>query len=262
MNKKTISLILLVMTLFLLAACQPAAEPETAVDLAGTSWVLSSLSGNPPLADTTVTLEFGTNGSVAGSDGCNRFTTGYTQNSAKLTITQPGASTMMACPDPVMNQASAYMTALAAVTAFTATDSELALKAADGKELAAFTVVSQELGGMSWIVTSYNNGREAVVSVIDGTELTLTFGNDGQVSGKAGCNNYFASYEADAESGTITIGQIGSSMMACEEPEGVMAQEQEFLAALATAATYRLQGNTLEMRTAGSQLAVLANTAP
>lgn len=243
--------------LFLLAACQQATEPAVAMDLAGTGWILSSLGGAPPLADTAVTLEFGTDGTVAGSDGCNRFTTSYTQDGAALTITQPAASTMMACAEPVMDQAAASQEALAAAETFSATGQELILVDGDGNELAAFTVVSQELGGSSWIVTMYNNGREAVVGVIDGPELTASFGDDGEISGTAGCNSYVASYDADADAGTIAIGEIGLTDMACEEPEGIMAQEQEFLAALAMAATYRIQGNTLELRTADDALAVI-----
>jgi heat shock protein HslJ len=132
----------------------------------------------------------------------------------------------------------------------------------DGNEVATFAAASQELSGTSWIVTNYNNGREAVVGVITGTEITASFAEDGQVSGTAGCNSYFASYEADPAAGTITIGDVGSTMMACAEPEGIMEQEQEYLAALATAATYRIQGNTLEMRTADDALAVIMQLAP
>lgn len=259
--KTTICITLLAITLLLSAACQPAAESAASIDLAGTNWLLSSLGGETPLADTALTLEFGTDSTVAGSDGCNRFNTTYTQNGAELTVAQPAASTMIACDEPVMSQATAFQEALAAVETFSATEQELVLMESDGNELGVFTVVSQELGGTSWIVTNYNNGREAVVGVIGGTELSASFGDEGELSGKAGCNNYFASYEVDAEAGTITIGQIGSAMMACEEPDGIMAQEQEFLAALATAATYRIQGNTLELRTADDALAVMMQPA-
>lgn len=255
--KTTMRITLFTLTLLLLAACQPASAPASSIDLAGSSWMASSLGGDPPLAGTVVSLEFGADGTVAGSDGCNRFTTTYTQDGADLTIEQPAASTLMACDEPVMSQAAAFQEALATVESVSATEQELVLMDGDGNELAAFTVVSQELGGTSWIVTNYNNGREAVVGVIDGAELTAIFGDDGQLSGTAGCNNYFAAYEADAATGTITIGQSGSAMMACEEPEGIMAQEQAFLAALATAATYRVQGNTLELRTADDALAVM-----
>jgi heat shock protein HslJ len=259
--KTTIYITLLAVALLLSAACQPAADSAASIDLAGTNWILSSLGGQPPLADTAMTLEFGDDGTVTGSDGCNRFNTTYTQNGAELTVAQPAASTMIACDEPVTAQASAFQQALATVETFAATEQELVLVDGDGNELAAFTVVSQALGGTSWRVTNYNNGNEAVVGVIDGTELTVSFGDDGQVNGTAGCNNFFAAYEAEAEAGTIAISEIGSAMMACEEPEGIMAQEQAFLAALTTAATYRIQGNTLELRTADDALAVMMQRA-
>lgn len=257
-----LAIILLAMTLLLSTACQSTADPAATIDLAGTSWILSSLDGAPPLADTAVFVEFGADGTVAGSDGCNRFNTTYTQDGAGLTITQPGASTMIACDEPLTSQAAAFGEALAGAETFSATEQELVLLDGDGNELAAFTAVSQELSGTSWIVTSYNNGREAVVGVISGTEMTTSFGENGELSGTAGCNNYFATYATDAAAGTITIDQIGLTDMACEGPEGIMEQEQAFLTALPTAATYRVQGNTLELRTADDQIAVLANRAP
>ena len=42
-----------------------------------------------------------------------------------------------------------------------------------------------------------------------------------------------------------------TTLRACSEPEGIMEQEQQYLAALQTAATYRIEGERLEMRTAG-----------
>jgi heat shock protein HslJ len=167
----------------------------------------------------------------------------------------------MACEESVMDQATAYQEALAAAATFLATAEELVLMDGGGNEVATFAAASQELSGTAWIVLNYNNGREAVVGVIPDTEITANFGEDGQVSGLAGCNNYFASYEAAAEAGTISIGEAGSTMMACAEPEGIMEQEAEFLAALATAATYSIQGNTLEMRTADDALALIMQLA-
>ena len=41
-----------------------------------------------------------------------------------------------------------------------------------------------------------------------------------------------------------------------------MDQEAAFLAALQSAATFRIDGNMLEMRTAADQIAVIANRAP
>ena len=108
--------------------------------------------------------------------------------------------------------------------------------------------------GTSWLVRAYNNGQEAVVSVIIGTEMTAIFGPDGNLTGSAGCNNYNATYQVDGAN--ISTGPAMTTLRACSEPEGIMEQEQQYLAALQTAATYRIDGERLEMRTTeGSKVA-------
>jgi len=57
-------------------------------------------------------------------------------------------------------------------------------------------------------VTGYNNGRVAVVSPIQGTELTAFFGPGGNLTGSAGCISYSAGYEL-ADGQTITISDTG-----------------------------------------------------
>lgn len=275
---------LLILVVLMLAACQPAvtpapatpeavapeavtpevvapeaATPEVATpavspNLAGTSWVLSSLDGNLPAPDTTVTLQFGADGTASGTDGCNQYSTTFTQDGANLTINQPMASTMMACPEPIMNQAAAYTAALATVTGFTASERQLVLFARTDI-VATFVAQASGLADTAWDVISYNNGREAVVSLILGTEISANFGADGELTGNAGCNEYFTSYATSGN--TIEIGQIGSTFRLCPEPEGVMQQEQEYLMALQSAATYSFQGDLLEMRTAADQTALV-----
>ncbi|MBK8984564.1 MAG: META domain-containing protein [Chloroflexi bacterium] len=230
------------------------AAPEASSDLAGTSWTLSSLNGAPAITDTAVTLQFGADGTLSGTDGCNQFSTTYTQDGGNLTINQAGASTLMACPEPIMAQATAFSAALAATTSFTMTDADLSLQAGD-QVLAMFVVNSSDLADTAWEVVSYNNGREAVVSLILGTEISANFGLEGDLTGSAGCNQYFTSFAA--ADGRIEIGPAGSSRRFCPEPPGIMDQEQEFLAALESAATYSIQGNLLEMRSAADQTAVV-----
>ena len=147
------------------------------------------------------------------------------------------------------------MEALSAAATFEVVEDELTLYDADGNAIARFGAISQALEGSSWEVIGYNNGKGGVVSVIIDTEITANFGEDGQLTGNASCNNYFASYETEGEE--ITIGPAGSTMMACQEPEGIMEQEQQYLAALETAATYTITGLAMEMRT--SEGALVAN---
>ena len=236
---------------------QPKEQPVSGTTLDGTSWILVTLNGQPALKDTTVTLNFAA-GKVAGSDGCNNYSGTYTADGTNIKFNQPMAGTMMACPDPIMKQADAYQQVLGQASTYQADAKQLSLYDASGKELAVFNAQSNELAGTSWIVIGYNNGKQAVVSVALGTELTANFGTDGQLNGSAGCNNYAASYTT--EGNQISIGPAVTTQKACEQT--VMDQEQQYLAALATAATYRIDGNKLELRTADGALAASFSKAP
>lgn len=236
------------------AAVAASAGMAAGSDLAGTGWVLSALNGEMPISGTAVTLQFATDGTVSGTDGCNQFNTSYTQDGSSLTFAQPGASTMMACEEAVMTQATNFMNALTATDSFTISQDMLSLLSG-GQVVAAFAAQSTDLAGTAWEVISYNNGRDAVVGLITGIEISAYFGAEGDLSGNAGCNQYFASFTAS--NGSIEIGMPGATMRFCEEPAGIMEQESEFLAALQSAATYSIQGNMLQMRTADDQLAVL-----
>jgi heat shock protein HslJ len=216
-------------------------------DLAGTGWVLSALQGAMPISGTAVTLQFGTDGTASGTDGCNQFNISYTQDGSSLTFGQTGASTMMACEEPVMAQATAFMTALSQTNSFTISEDTLSLTSG-GQVVATLVAQSTDLADTAWEVVSYNNGREAVVGLITGTEISANFGIEGDLSGNAGCNQYFTSFTAS--DGSIEIGLPGATMRFCEQPAGIMEQESEFLAALVSAATYSIQGNMLQMRTA------------
>ncbi len=230
------------------------AEPEASADLAGTNWLLSSLNGELPISGTTMFLQFGTDGTVSGSDGCNRLNTTYTQDGSNLTFGQPGASTMMACEEAVMVQATVFTTALADTSSFVVTENDLVLQNGD-EVLAMFVANSTDLTDTAWEVVNYNNGREAVVGLVASTEISAYFGVEGDLTGNAGCNQYFTSFTAG--SGSIEIGMPGTTMRFCEQPAGIMEQESEYLAALQTAATYSIEGNMLQMRSAEDALAVV-----
>ena len=195
------------------------------------------------------------NGLVSGSGGCNRYTASYTVDAGKLTIGL-AASTMMACPEPQTAVEQPFMAALAATMAYKIEDGQLSLLDAKGQKIATFKAWQpMALQGVTWRATVYNNGRDAAVSLIDGSEITATFGSDGLLSGSAGCNHYRAAYITEGSS--ITIQAPAATRKACSSPEGVMRQESEYLKALTTAATYAIQGRQLELRTAEDALVAL-----
>lgn len=237
----------------------PASTPEPspqagAFELAGTQWQLSELGAKPPVEGTTITAQFSSDGVVAGSGGCNRYRAAFTTSGDTIKIDEAIASTMMACEPEVMEQETAFFAALGAAKGFTATPEKLALTGEDGTELATFAVQSQGLADTKWKVTGYNNGKEAVVSPLPEVEATLEFGADGTVSGTGGCNRITGGFTA--EDGKVKMGPLVMTSMACPEPEGVMEQEAAFVKALESAATYTVEGNLLEMRTADDAIAV------
>lgn len=229
------------------SSAQAAASP-----LADTSWTLTSLNGQLPVAGTTVTLQFGADGSASGTDGCNRYTTTFTTTGSTIRIRR-SASTMMACPEAVASQAAAFQSTLVAAEEFEVRGNQLILLE-NSMVSATFIATSQQLAGTQWQVIAYNNGRDAVTSLLLGTDIAVQFEEDSQVAGNAGCNDFFGPFETS--DGSITIGALGSTRRACSTPSGVMQQEAEFLAALESAATYTVEGNFLEMRTADDAIAV------
>lgn len=80
-----------------------------------------------------------------------------------------------------------------------------------------------ELTAHEWVLEDINNQ-----GIIDNSRVTLNFGDEGRVAGRASCNRYFAVYSVDGE--TLNIQQAATTMMAC--PEALMNQERRFLDAL------------------------------
>lgn len=227
--------------------------------LEGALWRLTSVAHTdgqlhavPNSVEATATFA---NGSVSGSGGCNRYTTSYTVDAGKLTIGL-AASTMMACPEPQTAVEQPFMAALVATMAYKIEDGQLSLLDAGGRKIATFKAWQPvALKGVTWRATVYNNGRNAAVSLIDGSEITATFGADGVLSGSAGCNHYRAAYVTQGSA--ITIQAPAATRRTCSSPDGVMRQESEYLKALTTAATYAIQGRQLELRTAKDALVTL-----
>lgn len=235
-----------------LAACASTRGAAKAPGLDGTAWTLAALPGRTLVENTSVTLQF-EDGRVSGSDGCNRFSGGYTVAGSALEISPQMATTMMACEPHVSEQAQAFVSALKNTRSRRTQDGRLELLAADGRLAAALSAQSHSLAGTSWEVTGFDNGRQAVVSLVLGSAMTLELGSDGSASGSAGCNRYNSRFQADGTK--LTFEPAASTRKMCVQPEGVMEQEQQFLAALATVTTARIEGDRLELRTAGGALA-------
>ena len=218
--------------------------------LEGPTWLLDSyrdIEGNMTarLPQTRVTINFAA-GEVSGTAGCNNYFGPYQVDGNSLTIGPLGSTMMMCIQDDTATQETAFLANLGNVASYDIVNNQLQLIDAEGNTILVFNVdESIPLVGTDWTVTGYNNGQEAVVSILADTEMTALFDENGLVSGSAGCNNYRASFETSAE--TINIGPAASTRKLCPEPEGIMDQEALYLAALEMAATYEIDGSRLDM---------------
>jgi len=227
--------------------------------LEDTSWKLSEYlneSGDlqPVISATVIDAQFAA-GKVSGSAGCNRYFGGYTSGQDKqLLIDGRMGSTQMACEQPLAAQERRYLELLTAVASREIRGGALLLLDRQGRLVLKYSALSpRTLENTSWQATGINNGRGGVVSSTS-TTLVIAMFTDGKVSGSAGCNNYSASYEVSDSQ--ITIGPAMTTRRQCAEPAGIMAQEQEFLQALAAATHYKVTADRLELRDGNGSLQV------
>jgi len=115
------------------------------------------------------------------------------------------------------------------------------------------------LNGTEWILTGYV-ADGTTLQPLDGTTVTMVFGNAGQITGSAGCNHYFAGYEMKGTA--VTIGPAGSTEMYCAST-GVMAQESTYLALLGRVVSAEAGNTSLTFADAkGSTILSFARSVP
>jgi heat shock protein HslJ len=245
--KKILFLTVLYTGLLTLTACASSGPQGGGGDLTGKVWALTALNGQHLVAGTNISAQFTSDGIVSGSAGCNQYTGKYTVSGGNIAFDPSITTTMMACLQPVMEQESAYLKMLAKAKTYTVNGDELTFTGADKRTLATYKAETQDLAGTNWDAIGYNNGKQAVVSVMLGTSITANFSTDGNLTGNAGCNDYNGTYTVKRNQ--IVIGPLVTTRKICNDPVGVMEQEAQYLTALGTAETYQIEGATLELRT-------------
>jgi heat shock protein HslJ len=202
--------------------------------------VMTAVTGEKP-----VTAKFDASGALSGSGGCNQYSATYKVTGTSISITQP-ITTLMACPEPIMQQESSYLAQLVKASSYNSLGDNLTFFDASG---ATILVYKRPVDGVAtivgvWDLFSYNNGKGGIQSVIIGSETTADFRADLKLSGSGGCNQYSASYTTTASNG-ITITQPATTLMACAEP--VMQQESQYLSLLQQATKYEISGDQLTL---------------
>ena len=243
---------------FLSGCCRiptKAAGGNMPAPIEGAAWRLEELPGvsGTALAQLRrpVTVKF-ESGRLSGFAGCNNFSGGYSLEGDQLKI-GPVASTQMACPEPGSSIETAFHKAWSGNLRYAIDGDQLNATTASGDTLRFRREPPPQLAGVEWKVTSFNNGRHAVVGVLGESSVTMSF-EDGKVAGSAGCNRFHGTYST--EGNTLKLGPLATTRRACEEP--LMTQEREFLAALASAISWSIDGNVLDMHRADGERAIWA----
>lgn len=248
------------LAVFALAACgsdsnkaQTSATSTAGGGLEDTPWQLLATS---PLGDdlgqvaVTATFEAGT---VSGFSGCNTYNGPYTVDGSKLTIGPNIARTSKACEPAQMSVEDAYLERLVKTASYKVLNKNLTLFPASNLDPLVFEAQSGGTAAIvgSWNVTSYYNGSDGVVSVVNGSKVTAEFATD-FVSGSGGCNTYRGGVTASGS--TIKIGPLASTKMACASEE-LSTQETQFLAAMEMATSFKVTGDKLDLLRDGGTIA-------
>jgi heat shock protein HslJ len=233
--------------------CRVPAAASAALENA--TWRLTGLPGRelPGAGEREAVTVRLADGRVTGFSGCNQLMGSYTLDGGTLVLGQL-AGTMMACPEPARSIEDQFLGAFSGTMRFVVEGDHLTLMPGSGGDPLRFEREAlPRLEGVRWEVTGFNNGRQAVVGPMAGTRLTLEF-RDGQVSGDSGCNRFHGPFTVQGN--TLAIGPLATTRMACGDDS--MVQEQQFLAALASAATWDVVQGSLDIHRADGERALWA----
>jgi heat shock protein HslJ len=232
-------------------------EPVTMdpTELAGTAWRLVTTDGLEPTQGSSLTLSFHGEGRASGYAGCRDYVMSYHADAAMLSFYFT-AMLGPVCDDEAQRlQEGEYTTVLSWVDRYVLEGSRLELHSVRGETLTYEPLPAEAqppLEGTAWTLLSFiepNRAEDVITApqeLLKDTEISLAF-SDGQVTGNAGCNSYGGSYTLDA--GSLSVGDLFQTEMACLDPEGVMEQESRFLDMLGRATQAHVFGTQLWLET-------------
>jgi heat shock protein HslJ len=212
-------------------------------DLTGKTWQLTSITektpafqgGVPAAEQAKYTVTFNTDGTYNATADCNPVSGKYTTSGSTITI-EPGAMTMMACPEGSFGDLFAH--GLTQATTYAIANNELTLTLKDGGTMvfavgtapgspaaateeptAAAQSPAEGLIGKAWELTAITEKVPAFQGVLpaeDAGKYTIEFMDDGTYAAKADCNQLAGTYTATA-AGEMTINPGASTMAYCGE---------------------------------------------
>ncbi|MGH3716001.1 MAG: META domain-containing protein [Micromonosporaceae bacterium] len=237
-------LILALLALAVATGCgqqQPAGSPKDKAEELPTdrTYVSSKVTGHALVEGSRIRLEF-TKSDIKADAGCNHFQGKASLQGGRLVVDKLGG-TEMGCDKPLMTQEE-WLTDFLTSSPVLQLDGET-LVLSDGKtKIELREEQPTALAGTKWTLDTLVDGQTAS-SVPAGVKAHLTFGDDGKVTGNAGCNQLGGSYTTAQD--TITFANIGVTRMACGGEKDTV--EKSVLAVLDGEVTYRVEGQVLTL---------------
>ncbi|MFT3861065.1 META domain-containing protein [Micropruina sp.] len=236
----------------LVTACATATS-ASAPTLEGTQWVVTQVKGADTQADSQPTMGFA-GGLVSGLATCNRYSAGFSQSGAALTIAQP-ATTLMACTDAKLTaQEAAFVEALGQVKQVRGSSEHAELLNEGGTVVLTLApkpeASAKPLVGTGWTLSGIVTGG-GTSSPVAGSTVSLSFTDDA-LSGRA-CNTFRAA--VTIRDAALTVDPIAATSKACADVnEGK--QETTVLGILGQVTGYAIDGDTLTLSTPESKALV------
>lgn len=208
-------------------------DAATVDPLEGSRWEMTSVREGDGLVAanlTTIATAVFADGTVTGSNGCNLYQATYSTSEDTISFSDP-TLTGFACDPDYAGQGEAFIAAMQASERFSLSDESLELDDASNDPRLRFRPTDDlPLVGVSWVLTGYAGPEGGLISPLSDTGVSLNLLADRTLTGIAGCNSYNGVYEVNGNE--LTIGELTRTAIGCVEPDGVMTQERDYLAAL------------------------------
>lgn len=263
---KTVTLLIVSIVIGVSMQSCASVKPIDKADLAG-YWELKSLNGEEAKAAFTgaipsIEFDFEKN-MVTGSAGCNRYNSAFILTEQNAFTAKAPVSTKMLCMDA--NKEPEFLNAIGTpdltmsltedgVLTF-AQDKNILLEFVKGEapKVDGVKKVTVETVTGKWKLTSFPN--EDLAKLYGDKVPTMELTADGKAFGNAGCNTYRSDYEL--KEGTLTLGRVVSTMMACPNLEG----EGKFLKVLEKPTQPALNGDVLTFLQEGNTVLIFTKVA-
>ena len=238
--------------------------PGSPIDLKGTAWRLL-VEGDAMDGVRAPTIAFLDDRLVTGATACRSYVATYQASKGALRFPGRGMlespQSWQSCAENERTLESEFGDFLTWAREYSVDEEEgsgrLRIWSIRGKTL-TFEPLPQavkDITGTDWSFVAFVELRfdsgmwyHRTTEVVQGTEVTIAFDENG-IGGSTGCNSYGG--QAEFENGSFTMDQqsLRSTLKLCEEPDGLMEQEERYLALVQEATRYGIYGDRLFMQT-------------